>query len=88
MLDLLKGQGKQPPEMAFPVIGAIPHPNGLAGQGMMIVQSGMLLRDYFAAGAINHFLIRGNDYPAAARAAYQAADAMMEARKEVSNEKH
>jgi hypothetical protein len=44
-----------------------------------LVQSGMSLRDYFAAKAMQA-LAQGNYFDATARQAYMIADAMLEAR--------
>jgi hypothetical protein len=66
---------------AFPVLDFNPHPNA---KRLECSDAGMTLRDWFAAQALSGLLIspsfaQGRDM--FAKAAYQYADAMMEARK-------
>ena len=75
---------KQPREMAFSLFAVLPP--GLDGRQSGIIQTGMTLRDYFAACSITGTCDTGvysNDVRTLAARAYQLADAMMEARKDV-----
>lgn len=90
---MLVGQKKEEaaPEMAFATVGVIPHPK-LQGQAIGVIQTGMTLRDYFAACAISNLCLLGHvdslmEYEKAAQTAYKFADAMLleRAGKEVQN---
>lgn len=80
------GTQQQPPEMAFSLFAVLPP--GLDGRQAGIIQTGMTLRDYFAACAVSYRVVDPSDIPPStdqevkviARWAYKLADAMMEAR--------
>jgi len=83
-MDLFKGKPETPPEMAFPLYAVIP--GKLQGQATAIIQSGLTLRDYFAGHALMSTAHLHDSSEACAKKAYEYADAMMKARKEVSND--
>ena len=67
---------------AFPTLRQIEHPHG----SFVTNESGMTLRDYFAAKAMQGYtskkLIDGFDEDVIAEMSYKIADAMMEAREQ------
>ncbi len=63
---------------AFPV-SEVEHVNGM--MTLVAKHPGMTLRDYFAGQALSGLLVwHERDWPTAVRAAYQAADFMLEVR--------
>jgi len=71
---------KQVVEMAFPVYAVMP-PDKLGNQ-MILLQSGMSLRDYFAAQAMSLVTPWSGvtNYSEVARQSYELADQMIKAR--------
>lgn len=73
---------EQPIMPAFPLYAVVPGQSQLNPQPMVVVNSGMTLRDYFAAQALTNATLFDyeSSFVGTAQAAYKLADSMLAAR--------